>query len=62
MLFGETETKKIAILQVWWFRPLIPTIGKLRRDDLPEFEVNLGYRKRPCSMDPCFKNKQITAF
>lgn len=57
MLFGETETKKIAICQAWWFRPLTPAIGKLRQDDLPEFDVNLGYRKRPCSVDPCFKNK-----
>lgn len=57
MLFVETKTKKIAICQVWWFRPLIPAIGKLRQDDLPDFYVNLSYRKIPCSVDPCFKNK-----
>jgi hypothetical protein len=29
--------------QVWWYIPVIPTLGRLRQEDL-KFEASLGYR------------------
>jgi hypothetical protein len=34
--------------QVWWFTPIIPTLGRLRQEN-HEFETSLGYIARPVS-------------
>jgi hypothetical protein len=31
----------------WWFMPIIPALGRLRKEDR-KFEVSLGYLARPC--------------
>lgn len=31
--------------QVWWFRLLIPTLGKLKQEDF-KFEASMGYTVR----------------
>jgi hypothetical protein len=33
---------------VWWYKPIIPALGKLRQEDL-DFEANLGSTANPVS-------------
>lgn len=33
-------------LQVWWLRPVIPVLERLKQEDYHEYEVNLSYSVR----------------
>jgi hypothetical protein len=37
----------IYFCQAWWYRPIIPALGRHRQGD-SKFKVSLGYIARPC--------------
>ena len=52
--------KTVLISWAWWYRPLIPALGRQRRVDLGEFEVSLNYIEsraaRTAQRKPASKN------
>jgi hypothetical protein len=55
--FFWEKGKKNSARWAWWHRPVFPTFGQWRQEDL-EFKVSLGYIVRPVSKN---KNKTKTS-
>jgi hypothetical protein len=45
--FNHNCKKLEVVCWVWWYTPVIPAPGKLRRED-HKFEGSLGYKGRAC--------------
>lgn len=53
----------MKISQVWWYNPVIPGLGNLRKED-QEFKANLGWTARHClkKLKPPTKQKYLQTY
>ena len=57
--WGGGRIKENSKARVWWYRPLIPALGRQRQMDLCEFKASLVYKvedRQGCIEKRCQKN------